>query len=133
MKQLYKVLKGDLVSPFQNFQYELGKKYHCDNFDATFSNPCSNGFYATDLDGLPYTFRYNKNQLIILCNVWGKEVEIDLYKRRYGNIELIEVLPFSQIKEKTENSTWWEFISLLYLMSREILCFLFLLNGILPR
>ena len=31
--KLYKVLKNDLKSPYQDFQFEIGKKYKCENFD----------------------------------------------------------------------------------------------------
>jgi hypothetical protein len=99
MKQLYKVLREDMVSPFQQFKYTIGEKYHCDNFDEDTTRGCSRGFYATELDGLPYSFRRNDKPLVLKCNVWGKEVEIDLYKRRYENIELIEIVPYPLIKK----------------------------------
>lgn len=45
----YKILKEDLCSPFYNFQWEIGKKFICDNFDE--SN--KSGFYYLKTYQLP--------------------------------------------------------------------------------
>ena len=84
--KLYKVLNQDLKSPYQNFQFEIGKKYHCENFN-TSDEECSRGFYATDIDGLPYA--YNIHRKVFKCEVSGKSKEFDIYKRRYENMKLI--------------------------------------------
>ena len=60
MKKLYKVLNKDMASPFQNFKYEIGKEYICKDFDENINNDCSKGFYATDIEGLPYSFNIFK-------------------------------------------------------------------------
>lgn len=95
-KQLYKVLDKDLVSPFQKFQYEVGKEYRCNNFNEDASMDCASGFYATDIKGLPYSF--NACKKVFLCEVWGRSVEIDAFKRRYSRIRLLEEVPHAEIK-----------------------------------
>jgi hypothetical protein len=97
-KKLFKVLNSDLRSPYQNFQFELGKEYHCDDFDEDPKHDCSNGFYATDIEGLPYSF--NTNRKVFECEVSGKKVEINQYKCRYENFELIKEIPFNIIKQE---------------------------------
>ena len=64
--KLLKVLNKDLKSPYQNFQFEIGKKYHCEDFDES-NKDCSSGFYATDIDGLPYA--YNIHRKVFECEV----------------------------------------------------------------
>ena len=49
--KLLKVLNQDLKSPYQKFKFEIGKKYHCEDFDES-EQECSRGFYANDIDGL---------------------------------------------------------------------------------
>ena len=84
--KLLKVLNKDLKSPYQNFQFKIGKKYHCEDFDES-EQDCASGFYATDIDGLPYA--YNIHRKVFECEVWGKSREFDIYKRRYENMKLI--------------------------------------------
>jgi len=85
---LYKVLDKDRSSPYHNFKYRKNKIYHCDNFDTDKSVSCSYGFYATDLEGLPYA--YNTNKKVFKCRVWGETVECDQYKRRYEYFQLLD-------------------------------------------
>ena len=84
--KLLKVLNEDLKSPYQDFQFEIGKKYHCEDFDES-EQDCSSGFYAIDIDGLPYA--YNIHKKVFECEVSGKSKEFDIYKRRYENMKLI--------------------------------------------
>lgn len=97
MKTLYKVLKDDMVSPFQYYTYELHKEYHCDNFDSNPDNDCSHGFYATDMDGIIYCYRHYSK--LFECQVWGAEVEINQFKRRYENIKLVREVTQQEIKQ----------------------------------
>jgi len=91
MKQtLYKVLGKNLRSPFQNFYYELNKKYHCKDFDRNPEHDCSRGFYATDFDGIMYSWR--PHLAVFEVEVWGRKVEINEYKRRYSNIKIIKFI-----------------------------------------
>jgi hypothetical protein len=102
-KKLYKVLNKDMRSPFQGMNYKIGKEYHSDNFD-TSNNECSQGFYATDWDGIMYSYRYHEHD-VYECEVWGKEVEIDQFKRRYEFIKLLRKLPIKELKEGLKNNS----------------------------
>ena len=92
--KLLKVLNKDLKSPYQDFQFEIGKEYHCQDFDES-DEDCSSGFYATDIDGLPYA--YNIHRKVFECEVWGKSKEFGIYKRRYENLELIREVPKEEL------------------------------------
>jgi hypothetical protein len=86
--QLYKVLEKDMSSPFKSFVFVPGKEYICEDFDENHKNDCSRGFYATDIDGLPYS--YNIHRDVWTCEVGGSSVEINEFKRRYEKIVLLE-------------------------------------------
>lgn len=102
-KLMYKVLKrdetGKLVSPFQNFEYVPGKEYYCKNFDADRKRECSHGFYATDVDGIIYSFRNLPNYEVWEVEVGGRKVEIDQFKRRYERLKLIRQVPNEEVEE----------------------------------
>jgi len=85
-----------MTSPFQDFKYEMGEEYICPDFDENINNPCSNGFYATDLNGLPYSFNVNKE--VFACEVSGKSVELDQFKRRYEKISLTKKVSHSNLR-----------------------------------
>jgi len=98
----YKVLKrvdGKLVSPFQNYEYEAGKKVVCNNFNTNSRIDCAAGFYATAIDGLIYTFRNLPDFEVWSCEVGGRSVEINQFKRRYEWIKLLEYIPNEQVKK----------------------------------
>lgn len=100
--KLYKVLKrvdGDLISPFQKYKYSVGEKMFCGDFNSDGEIQCSKGYYATDVDGLIYTFRNLPGYEVWRCEVGGKSVEIDQFKRRYEWIKLLEYVPNEQVKE----------------------------------
>lgn len=80
MKKL-KVLLPGLISPFQQFQYEIGKQYICKYFDTDKSKDCSTGFYATDIEGLPYSWNINRECYEV--EVGGKDVIYNQYKQRF--------------------------------------------------
>ena len=102
-KLMYKVLKrdetGKLVSPIQDFEYIPGKEYYCQNFDTDRNRECSHGFYATDIDGLIYSFRNLPKYEVWEVEVGGRKVEIDQFKRRYERIKLIRQVPNEEVKE----------------------------------
>lgn len=107
-KLLYKVLcnsYGILFSPYREFCYRPGVKYTCDNFCESRSLGCAEGFYATDVDGLIYTFRNLPGYEVWLCAVGGRSVEYDQFKRRYEFITLLEEVPLDRVKELAVN---WE-------------------------
>lgn len=85
--KLLKVLTKDLKSPYQNFQYELGKWYECHNFDER-DNDCGNGFYAVDFNGLIYCLNDEKDYRVFEVEVKGSSKEFDCFKRRFENIKI---------------------------------------------
>ena len=99
--KLYKVLEksGDtLISPYKGFEFVPGKKYICEDFDEDKNNECSRGFYATGVDGLIYTFRNLPKFEVWEVRVGGRSVEIDQFKRRYSEIELVKHVPNGEVK-----------------------------------
>ena len=99
---MYKVLKrvdGRLLSPFQNYEYEVGKEYVCEDFDSNPENVCSQGLYATSIDGLIYSFRNLPEHCVYECEVSGRKVEIDQFKRRYEKIRLVREVSHEEIKQ----------------------------------
>jgi len=101
---MYKILRKNMSSPFLDFKYELNKKYVCNDFDTDLEKSCSRGFYATDVDGLIYSFSFLQldnyiKQRVFECEVGGKKVEIDQFKRRYETIKLIREVPHEEVKE----------------------------------
>ena len=97
-ENLYKVLDANLKSPFQNFQFEIGKTYQCADFDDNKNVGCSTGFYATNLEGLTYSYRPGKK--IFACQCWGKSVKINQFKMRYEYIRIVKEVPLSIIKRR---------------------------------
>jgi hypothetical protein len=97
--KLYKVLNKDLTSPYQGFEFELGKKYVCDNFD-TSDDECSNGFYAVDFNGLVYAINKDgKKHSVFEVEVGGRSKEFNQFKRRYEEITIVRELSDDEIKE----------------------------------
>lgn len=95
---LLKVLNKGLISPYQDFQMELGKQYICRDFDENPAHDCSTGFYATEVEGLPYSFNISRE--VWECEVGGKSVEIDQFKRRYEKIKLVRKLEYGEVKRR---------------------------------
>ena len=103
--KLYKVLKhidGKLFSPFQNYEYEPGREYICVDFDPNPAEDCSRGYYATDIDGIIYSFRNLPGYEVWEVEVGGKGVEIDQFKRRYERITLLRQIPPDELKMLAE-------------------------------
>jgi len=97
--KLYKVLNKDLTSPYQGFQFELGKKYVCDDFD-TSDYECSDGFYAVDFNGLVYALNKDgKKHPVFEVEVGGRSKEFNQFKRRYEEITIVRELSDDEIKE----------------------------------
>ena len=96
--KLLKVLNEDLKSPFQRFQFELGTEYVCDDFDDS-NDECSNGFYATDFNGLSYSLNKDgKKHGVFEVEVSGKSKEFDQFKRRYEKMTIVRQLTEDEIK-----------------------------------
>jgi hypothetical protein len=82
------VVKPNLTSPFKGFQFEVGKKYVCPDFDPDPCNECSYGFYATKIEGLTYSIRPGRR--VFEVSVGGRNVNADtIYKRRWEEMTLI--------------------------------------------
>lgn len=95
--QLYKVLDKNSCSPFRKFKFEVGVEYICEDFDGDCTIDCSRGFYAVDIDGLLYSWRSHCE--VWRCEVGGKRVEFNQFKRRYEKIKLIEKVEPSEVKQ----------------------------------
>ena len=103
--KLYKVLirrDGKLFSPYQNYKYEPGKEYLCVDFDPNPAEDCSRGYYATDIDGIIYSFRNLPGYEVWEVEVSGKRVEIDQFKRRYERIKLVRQVPLEEVRALAE-------------------------------
>jgi hypothetical protein len=103
--KLYKVLRhidGKLFSPFQNYEYEPGREYICVDFDPNPAEDCSRGYYATDIDGIIYSFRNLPGYEVWEVEVGGKGVEIDQFKRRYERIKLVRQVPLEEVRALAE-------------------------------
>ena len=94
--KLLKVLNKDLKSPFMEFPFELGKEYVCDDFDDS-NKECSRGFYATDIQGLTYSYRPTRR--VFEVEVGGRGQEFDIYKRRYETMKLVRELSLDEVRE----------------------------------
>ena len=95
-KRLYKVLKKDLRSPFKDFQYEMGKQYTCIDFD-TSNIECSRGFYATPIEGIPYSWNTKSNLGIYEVEVDGVSKEFSIYKQRYEKQTILREIPLEEV------------------------------------
>ena len=103
----YKVLRlvnGELISPYQNYNYGkledvLGKKMVCEDFDNNKYNDCSDGFYATDVDGLVYSLNKHKDNRVFEVGVGGKSVIYDEYKQRFEEQTIIRMLPKTEARK----------------------------------
>ena len=93
---LLKVLKADMTSPFKGFKFERQKWYHCPDFDLG-DDECSNGFYATPIDGLHYAYRPGRR--VFVAEVRGQSRIFDCMKQRYEDMMLTDELTTDQIKQ----------------------------------
>jgi len=115
-KTMYKILNKDLTSHFQGFQYEIGAECHCEDFDNDQSTDCSNGFYATGVEGLLYT-NLAKGRKVFEVEVWGQEVLHPPYKNRYEYQKIIREVPLSEVKAlvfEQNKKMGWNFYNTLF-------------------
>lgn len=108
MKKLYKVLKvnretGEITSPYQNFIYELGVWYFCEDFDTDSRNRCSKGFYATGIEGVTYAYRDFPEYGIFEVHVRGRSVKTGIYKNRYEEQKIVRELSKSEVIDLASN------------------------------
>jgi hypothetical protein len=102
MVKKYKVLREDLKSPYQDFQYEIGQTYVCPDFDES-DEECSRGFYATDIEGLLYAFR--KGRKVFEVEMGGKERKFNQYKHRWETQTILREIPEGEIRELLEKES----------------------------
>jgi len=105
MKKLYKVLKNDLTSPYQNFQYEIGKWYVCKNFDENPRKDCSRGFYCGDLESLLYRGLFRGDESVFEVEASGRSVNCGKFKTRYEKQRIIRKVPEEELKELLEEES----------------------------
>ncbi len=97
-KRLYKVVGKNMDAPFRSdFTYHIGKEYRCKDINTNPAIDCAAGFYATDIDGLPYA--YNIHRRVFECEVWGRRVEFDEFKRRHEYIRLVKEMSMQELVE----------------------------------
>ena len=97
--KLLKVLNKNLTSPYQGFQFELDKKYVCDDFD-TSDDECSCGFYAVDFNGIVYALNHSgRKHSVVEVEVGGRSKEVNQVKRRSEEITIIREWTIGEIKE----------------------------------
>jgi hypothetical protein len=114
----YKVLRlvnGKLISPHRDYNYGkledvLGKKLVCEDFDDDAYNDCSDGFYATDIDGLIYSLNIYKDNRVFEIEMGGKSVISNTYKQRFEKQTIIRMLPKTEvrklIREQSKTMDW---------------------------
>ena len=101
-KTMYKVLNRDMKSPYQGFETEVGVEYSCPDFDDS-DKECSRGFYATEPEGLVYSYR--KGRRVFEVEVWGREKRFNQYKWRFENQKLIREVPESELRVLLEKES----------------------------
>jgi len=100
--KMYKVLNADLRSPFQGFQYEIGKEYVCEDFDES-DEECSEGFYATTVEGIVYSYR--KGRRVFEVEMGGREKRFDQFKHRFEKQTIIREIPEVELKKLLEEES----------------------------
>jgi len=116
-KKLYKILRktGNIYrSPFREFPYGkkedfIGKLMVCKDFDVS-NEQCSDGFYATEIDGLIYTNLSDPSRVVFEVEMSGKNIRFDEYKWRWKKQKFIREVPLDEIKElvkqQSEKMDW---------------------------
>ena len=94
----YKVLNKDLKSPYKGFQFVIGKEYVCSDFDES-NEECSTGFYATDVEGILYSFNRKQGNKVFEVEVSGKAKIFDQFKQRFEKQTIVREVPLDQLKE----------------------------------
>jgi len=110
--KMYKVLKiedGKVISPFQEFEYGLfdeiiGKEFCCNNFDKS-NSECSNGFYATNVEGLLYSINTHKTNRVFEVEMSGKNIRFNKYKHRWEKQKFIRLLEDDEVKTLIKNKS----------------------------
>jgi hypothetical protein len=107
----YKVLTkigNKYFSPFKDFKY--GKLEDFINKEMTTvcdlsDNECSFGFYATDVEGIIYSYNYKKNSVVFEVEVSGEHKIFNEYKQRFSTQKFIREIPLEELKELIKNQS----------------------------
>ena len=121
--KLYKILTkvGDeYYSPFQNYYYGtlkefLNKEFVCDNFDIS-DKECSNGFYATEIQGLIYT-NLSNNKVVFEVEMSDNNTKFSDYKWRWEKQTFLRELSLEEAKElvkKESNKMDWDYYNMMF-------------------
>jgi hypothetical protein len=92
-KVRYKVLRNDLTSPYNSFQYELGQWHHEPRIGYRNDDGCQIGFYAGSINSLLYRGVWRSDEAVYRCRVKG---------RRAGKLPLDECWEYLQVVERVE-------------------------------
>ncbi len=116
--EMYKILikRSDdkYYSPFKNYCYGkledfLGKDMTCENFDSG-GDECSNGYYATEIDGLIYTNFSRDGGAVFEMEMSGENRKFGTYKHRFESQKFIREVSLEEIKElvkeQSERMDW---------------------------
>ena len=112
----YKVCRlvdGEVISPFQKHTYGTESRlfgqpmvFYFDESD----EQCSDGFYATDADGIIYSLNKHPDCRVYEVEVGGKEKIFDAYKQRYSEATFIRRLSDEDtraiIKQQSDKMDW---------------------------
>jgi hypothetical protein len=107
----YKVLTkigNEYFSPFQNFKYGkledfIGKEM---TTVCNLSNKeCSSGFYATDVEGIVYSYNRKKDNVVFEVEVDGEHKIFNEYKQRFSTQKFIRKIPLKELKELIKNQS----------------------------
>ena len=121
--KLYKILKKQgetYYSPFQSYRYGIlddfiGVEMVCEYFDDS-NEECSNGFYATDLNGLIYT-NLSQGKTVFEVEMSGRNIKFSDYKWRWEKQTFIREIPIEELKElvKVESDKMdWNYYEMLF-------------------
>ena len=123
--KLYKILiKKDnkYYSPFQSYCYGtlselLNNDFKCKDFDNS-DTECSNGYYATEIQGLIYTkLSDNPNKVVFEVEMSGKNKKFSDYKWRWEHQKFIKEISLEQIKQLVKNESEkmeWNYYNMLF-------------------
>jgi len=97
----YKVLKrssGGLRALYRDYTYAPGVWLHDSSAGQPGDQGCLRGFYATDIDGLPFSRPFGSRE-VWRCTVGGKEYGTPPYKTCYSRLKLIELCQEDEVRK----------------------------------
>jgi hypothetical protein len=89
-KVRYKVLRNDLTSPYNSFQYELDRWYHEPHIGDYGNNGCQVGLYAGSIEALLYRGVWRSNEAVYRCRVKGRQAGQPPLKECWEYLQVVE-------------------------------------------